>query len=78
MTRDPFASYDAWLEKPYIERAEQAERMSCPECDGPLTDDGDGGVECECGYSYGPDWDAVAEARAEARAWHDEHEGDVW
>jgi transposase len=45
----------------------------CPECDAPMEEDKyERSVECpECGYSDGYDWDAAAEARAEARmeAW---------
>lgn len=65
MPRDPFSGYDAWLEKPYQERADESE---CPECGcGMLVDRRERTVECtECGYSDGFDWDAEAERRAEA------------
>lgn len=60
-------SYDAWLEAPYQRMADAPE---CPDCGAQMDEDRhEQSVECpECGYSAGRDWDAEAEARAEARA----------
>lgn len=71
--------YDAWLEGPYQRAAEEAERLRCPKCDEQMEEDThDQSVTCrECGFSDGVDWDAVAEARAEARA-DDDPGRDVW
>lgn len=62
-TRDPFAGYDAWLERPY---QDQYEAYACPECgEDSLTVEGYSVACMECNYVNEPDWDAIAEARAE-------------
>lgn len=69
MSRDPFASYDAWLEEPY-QRQQAQDPGECPECGHPLVQDRhERTVDCEaCGFHNGYDWDSEAERRAEARA----------
>lgn len=69
VVRDPFASYDSWLEAPYQRQQAQGERLECPKCDAQMHEDkAERSVECpECGYADGFDWDAAAEAAAEAR-----------
>jgi hypothetical protein len=43
----------------------------CPDCDAPL--DAEGDCTDECGYApHEPDWEAIAEARAEARGMGDD------
>ncbi|MEJ7804102.1 MAG: hypothetical protein WKH68_12155 [Candidatus Limnocylindria bacterium] len=79
--RDPFASYDAWLEKPYTDRAREAEDAECPKCESTLDEDKhERSVECtnpDCDYAAGYDWDAEAERRAEAAADRDDGR-EVW
>jgi predicted RNA-binding Zn-ribbon protein involved in translation (DUF1610 family) len=62
-------NYDAWLTQPYDEMAAEQARLECPECNAEMEEDRhEQAVHCpECGYSAGRDWDAEAEARAEAR-----------
>jgi Zn ribbon nucleic-acid-binding protein len=62
-------NYDRWLEAPYQRMADDQARLECPECNAEMIEDtAEESVECpECGYSAGRDWDAEAEARAEAR-----------
>lgn len=57
---DPFRNYDAWLEKPYQDAAEAAERALCPECDHhTFEDEGGGEGRCaNCGYSRYRDYDS--------------------
>lgn len=66
---DPFGNYDAWLEAPYQQAADAAE---CPDCGSAVEEDThERTADCtnpDCGWSYEFDWDALAEARAEARA----------
>lgn len=64
--------YDQWLEEPYQRMYAEAERLACPKCDEQMTED-DGRFECDaCGHAEQhqtePDWDRIAEERAEARA----------
>ncbi len=47
-------SYDAWLEQPYQDAAEQAEKMACPKCDEQMIEETEG-VKCtECGFECFP------------------------
>ena len=58
-------NYDTWLEAPY----EQAERDECPECGEHAVTSDKNGAECsECDWAVEPDWDSIAEDRAERRA----------
>ncbi|CAN5869697.1 hypothetical protein BH24ACT15_BH24ACT15_29920 [soil metagenome] len=65
--RDPFASYDAWLEAPYQRMYAEEDRLECPECGVTMDEDKrERSVECPgCGFADGYNWDAEAERRAD-------------
>ncbi len=67
--------YDAWLEKPYQDRANEC--STCPECGEETVVSTKYEAQCTndaCDYEDEADFESIAEARAEAR----EPSGDVW
>lgn len=58
-------NYDNWLEAPYQAGQDSHE---CPECGECSVKSDKNSAECsECGWYDEPDWDSIAEDRAEAR-----------
>ncbi len=66
--------YDSWK----LAEGPAGEDQECPECGEPALVHGTDEVDCqECGWHDEKDWDAIAEARAEAREF-DDHGRETW